>query len=98
MEPLHETWTVENNIKLLVGTFTLKCRKTILLIYFRRKIGNRWPEHLENVSILANYFARRTHLFRKSFPPHKQLAVNKEHFDRWMEIFTKLPIVYLQVH
>jgi hemoglobin len=23
------------------------------------------------------------------FPPHKQLPVAKEHFDRWMEIFTK---------
>lgn len=22
------------------------------------------------------------------FPPHKQLPVAKEHFDRWMEIFT----------
>ena len=23
------------------------------------------------------------------FPPHKQLPVTKEHFDRWMELFTK---------
>jgi truncated hemoglobin YjbI len=27
-------------------------------------------------------------LFRQSLPPHKQLPVAKEHFDRWMEIFT----------
>jgi truncated hemoglobin YjbI len=38
---------------------------------------------------LANYFARSTYLFWKSFPPHKQLPVAKEHFDRWMEIFTQ---------
>jgi len=30
------------------------------------------------------------HLYSGSpFPPHKQLAINKEHFDRWMEIFTQ---------
>jgi hemoglobin len=28
---------------------------------------------------------RSTYLFRQ--PPHKQLPVAKEHFDRWMEIF-----------
>jgi hemoglobin len=27
------------------------------------------------------------HTTRKPFPPHKQLPA-KEHFDRWMEIFT----------
>jgi hemoglobin len=37
---------------------------------------------------LANDLTRSTYLFRKSFPPHKQLPVAKEHFDRWMEIFT----------
>jgi hemoglobin len=33
-------------------------------------------------------FCSRNTLLRKSFPPHKQLPVAKEHFDRWMEIFT----------
>jgi hemoglobin len=35
---------------------------------------------------LANDSARGTHL--PEAPPHKQLPVAKEHFDRWMEIFT----------
>jgi hemoglobin len=28
------------------------------------------------------------HTYSGSFPPHKQLPIAKEHFDRWMEIFT----------
>jgi truncated hemoglobin YjbI len=42
----------------------------------------------KNVPLLANDSARGTHLLRKSFPPHKQLPIAKEHFNRWMEIFT----------
>jgi truncated hemoglobin YjbI len=41
-------------------------------------------EHLENVPLLANDSARGTHL---SFSI-KQLPIAKEHFNRWMEIFT----------
>jgi hemoglobin len=37
---------------------------------------------------LANDSARGTHLLRSPFPPHKQLPIAKEHFNRWMEIFT----------
>jgi hemoglobin len=37
--------------------------------------------------LLANDSARGTH-YSGSLPPHKQLPVAKEHFDRWMEIFT----------
>jgi hemoglobin len=33
-------------------------------------------------------FCSRNTLTRKPFPPHKQLPIAKEHFDRWMEIFT----------
>jgi hemoglobin len=40
-------------------------------------------EHLKK-PLLANDSARGTHL--PEAPPHKQLPVAKEHFDRWMEI------------
>jgi hemoglobin len=45
--------------------------------------------------VLANYFGS-TYLFWQSFP-HKQLPVDKEHFDRWMEIFTTTNVEYLPV-
>jgi hypothetical protein len=32
-------------------------------------------------------FCSRNTLLR-NFPPHKQLPIAKEHFNRWMEIFT----------
>jgi truncated hemoglobin YjbI len=43
---------------------------------------------LEKCTAFGNDSARGTHLLRSPFPPHKQLPVAKEHFDRWMEIFT----------
>jgi hypothetical protein len=36
---------------------------------------------------LANDSARGTH-YQEALPPHKQLPIAKEHFNRWMEIFT----------
>jgi hemoglobin len=41
----------------------------------------------KNVPLLANDSARGTHLPGSPFPP-QQLPIAKEHFDRWMEIFT----------
>jgi hemoglobin len=37
------------DIKLLVNTFTLKFKQMISLVLFLKKIGNRWPEHLEKM-------------------------------------------------
>jgi hemoglobin len=54
---------------------------------FNGKIGDRWP-NIWKYRFWQTIFTRSTYLFRQSFPPHKQLPVAKEHFDRWMEIFT----------
>ncbi|WP_035670331.1 group III truncated hemoglobin [Flavobacterium sp. 83] len=79
------------DIKLLVDTFYSKVQKDEFIgIIFNEKIGNRWPEHLEKMYRFWQTILLEEHTYCGSpFPPHKQLPVAKEHFERWMEIFTE---------
>lgn len=82
--------TTLEDIKLLVDTFYAKVQKDEFIgPIFNEKIGNRWPEHLEKMYRFWQTILLEVHSYSGSpFPPHKQLPVAKEHFDRWMEIFT----------
>ncbi|MDI5949069.1 group III truncated hemoglobin [Flavobacterium yafengii] len=90
MAQLNDITTFED-IKLLVDTFYSKVQKDEFIgPIFNEKIGNRWPEHLEKMYRFWQTILLEVHSYSGSpFPPHKQLPVAKEHFDRWMEIFTK---------
>ena len=83
--------TTFDDIKLLVNTFYSKVQQDEFIgPIFNEKIGNRWPEHLEKMYRFWQTILLEVHSYSGSpFPPHKQLPVAKEHFDRWMEIFTK---------
>jgi hemoglobin len=83
--------TTFDDIKLLVDTFYSKVQKDEFIgPIFNEKIGDRWPEHLEKMYRFWQTILLEVHSYSGSpFPPHKQLPVAKEHFDRWMEIFTK---------
>jgi hemoglobin len=83
--------TTLEDIKLLVDTFYSQVQKDEYIgPIFNEKIGNRWPEHLEKMYRFWQTILLEVHSYSGSpFPPHKQLPVAKEHFDRWMEIFTK---------
>lgn len=77
------------DIKLMVNTFYDNIRKDDLLgPIFNDKLQDRWAVHLEKM-----YGFWQTILFDvraysgSQFPPHKQLPVDKTHFDRWIEIF-----------
>lgn len=77
------------DIKLMVDTFYGEVRKDDLLgPIFNAKLQDRWPEHLEKM-----YGFWQTILFDvraysgSPFPPHKQLPVDKTHFDRWVLLF-----------
>ncbi|WP_339918717.1 group III truncated hemoglobin [uncultured Flavobacterium sp.] len=89
MTNLNDITTLED-IKLLVDTFYSKVQKDDFIgPIFNEKIGNRWPEHLEKMYRFWQTILLEIHTYSGSpFPPHKQLPVTKEHFDRWMEIFT----------
>jgi hemoglobin len=83
--------TTLEDIKLLVDTFYSKVQKDEFIgPIFNEKIANRWPEHLEKMYRFWQTILLEVHSYSGSpFPPHKQLPVDKEHFDRWMEIFTE---------
>ncbi|MBE0391491.1 group III truncated hemoglobin [Flavobacterium sp. PL002] len=78
-----------DDIKLLVDTFYAKVQKDDFIgPIFNNKIGNHWPEHLEKMYRFWQTILLEVHSYSGSpFPPHKHLPVDKEHFDRWMEIF-----------
>lgn len=88
MTQLTDITTLED-IKLLVDTFYSKVQKDPFIgPIFNEKIGNRWPEHLEKMYRFWQTILLEQHTYSGSpFPPHKQLPVAKEHFERWMEIF-----------
>jgi hemoglobin len=78
------------DIQLMVNTFYTKVQEDELIgAIFNEKIGDRWPEHLEKMYRFWQTILLEEHTYSGSpFPPHKQLPVEKKHFDRWMEIFT----------
>ena len=80
------------DIKLLVNTFYSKVQQDDLIgSIFNEKIGDRWQEHLEKMYRFWQTILLEEHTYSGSpFPPHKQLPVEKEHFNRWMEIFTNI--------
>jgi hemoglobin len=79
-----------DDIKKLVNTFYAKVQNDDLIgPVFNEKIAGRWPEHLEKMYRFWQTILLEVHSYSGSpFPPHKQLPVNKDHFNRWMEIFT----------
>lgn len=83
--------TTLDDIKLLVDTFYNKVQKDEFIgPIFNEKIANRWPEHVEKMYRFWQTILLEVHSYSGSpFPPHKQLPVDKAHFDRWMEIFTE---------
>lgn len=79
------------DIKLMVDTFYSNVRKDELIgTIFDEKIGDRWPEHLEKMYRFWQTILLEEHTYSGSpFPPHRQLPVEKQHFTRWMEIFSE---------
>ena len=79
------------DIKLMVDSFYAKVRQDDLIgPIFDEKIQDRWPEHLEKMYTFWETVLLRKHTyFGSPFPPHAKLPVDKEHFERWLELFMK---------
>nr|WP_297309996.1 group III truncated hemoglobin [uncultured Flavobacterium sp.] len=81
-----------NDIKFMVDTFYGKIQKDDLIgPIFNGIIQNRWPEHLEKMytfwqTILLNDYTYSG----RPFPPHAELPVTEEHFNRWKQIFSEV--------
>lgn len=80
-----------NDIKLLVDAFYAKVREdSVLAQIFNDKIQERWPMHLEKMYKFWQTVLLEEHTYNGSpFAPHAKLPVEKEHFDRWLELFYK---------
>lgn len=80
-----------NDKKKMVNVFYAKVQKDDLIgPIFNERIQSHWPEHLEKLysfwqGILLNERTYTGH----PFPPHAQLPIDKQHFDRWLYLFTE---------
>ena len=80
-----------DDIKLLVNTFYDKVREdTFIGPIFNERIQNRWPEHLAKMYTFWQTVLLGDHTYYGSpFPPHAQLPVEREHFERWLSLFSQ---------
>jgi hemoglobin len=80
-----------DDIKLLVNTFYDKVREdTFIGPIFNVRIQNRWPEHLAKMYTFWQTVLLGDHTYYGSpFPPHAQLPVEREHFERWLSLFSQ---------
>ena len=80
-----------DDIKKLVDTFYEKVRKDELIgPIFNERIKDRWPHHLEKMYTFWQTVLLGEHTyFGSPFPPHASLPVSHQHFEKWMELFTK---------
>lgn len=77
------------DVKQLVDTFYAKVREDELLSpIFNNVIKEHWPEHLEKLYRFWQTVLLEEHTyFGSPFIPHVKLPVEKEHFDRWLQLF-----------
>ncbi len=80
-----------DDIKLLVNTFYDKVKEdTLIGPIFNERIQNRWPEHLAKMYTFWQTVLLGDHTYYGSpFPPHAQLPVEREHFQRWLSLFSQ---------
>ena len=78
-----------HDIKKLVDTFYEKVRKDELIgPIFNEKIQDRWPHHLEKMYTFWQTVLLGEHTyFGSPFPPHANLPVSHQHFEKWIELF-----------
>jgi hemoglobin len=77
------------DVQLLVDSFYNKVKGDELLgPVFHQKIGDQWPKHLEKMyRFWQTLLLEEPTYSGRPFPPHAELPVSKEHFDRWLALF-----------
>lgn len=80
-----------DDIKKLVNAFYEKVRRNDLIgPIFEERIHDRWPQHLEKMYTFWQTVLLDEHTyFGSPFPPHANLPVSHQHFEKWLEIFTE---------
>lgn len=88
MESLQDLKDIKD-VQLMVDTFYETIRKDDLLAdIFNKVIQDKWPQHLEKMYRFWQtvLFDEHTY-FGSPFVPHAKLPVEKQHFDRWVQLF-----------
>ncbi|HEX8515537.1 MAG TPA: group III truncated hemoglobin [Bacteroidia bacterium] len=77
------------DIKVFVDAFYLKVRNDELLSpVFSERIGDHWEPHLQRMYSFWQTLLIEEHTYKGNpFAHHVNLPINKEHFDRWLELF-----------
>lgn len=77
------------DVKNLVDSFYGKVREDELIGHiFNDVIQDRWPEHLEKMYRFWQTILLEEHTYTgRPFVPHMKLPVEREHFNRWLELF-----------
>lgn len=90
--------TTLENIKLLVDDFYGKVREDEMLGYiFDDVIKDNWTEHLEKMYSFWQTILLHEYTYKGApFPKHLKLPVEKEHFDRWLELFHETIDTYFE--
>jgi hemoglobin len=80
----------EEDIKLLVDTFYDKVNKDELLSpVFNSEANVDWTEHLPKMyKFWGTQLIGTADYFGRPFPPHSLLNINRDHFERWLQLFT----------
>ena len=88
MTTLHDISSIDD-IKKMVDSFYGKVRQDDLLApIFDGVIGDKWPIHLEKMYRFWQTILLSDHTYYGSpFPPHAKLPINKNHFERWLQLF-----------
>lgn len=77
------------DIKILVDTFYSRVRADDLIgPIFAQKIEDRWESHLTKMYAFWQTVLLGEYTYTgRPFPPHAQLPIQEEHFDRWLALF-----------
>ncbi|MFN8292167.1 MAG: group III truncated hemoglobin [Chitinophagales bacterium] len=88
MSGLKDIETLED-VQLLVNSFYAKVREDDMLKdIFNNVIQDRWDIHLEKMYRFWQTILLEEHTyFGAPFVPHAKLPVEKEHFNRWVQLF-----------
>lgn len=79
------------HIKELVDKFYEKVNKDDLLSpVFNEEAGINWEEHLPKMyKFWGTQLIGTGDYVGRPFPPHAELTIGKQHFERWLKLFTE---------
>ncbi|SFS90396.1 group III truncated hemoglobin [Sphingobacterium wenxiniae] len=78
-----------DDIKRLVNTFYGTVQQDDLIgPIFNEKLEGHWPKHLEKMYTFWQTILLDEYTYQgRPFPPHAQLPIHQEHFERWLQLF-----------